>query len=164
MRLVRKRGAVTLLAVSMFMLAGCGVAAAQGAGTSAPAAPTPRDTSAAAVVRAYIAAYSAHDVEKVLTFLAPDFVWLSITADSVAVEARGVDAIRAQLVDYFRSIPTARSTLEDVTALGPWVSARERAHWVSASGPRSQASLSVYEVREGLLRRVWYYPVVREAR
>lgn len=157
------RQAASGLAVALLMISSVNAVAAQGAGTATPAAPTPRDTSAAAVVRAYIEAYNAHDVEKVLTFLAPDFVWLSITADSVAVEARGVDAIRAQLVDYFRSIPTARSTLEDVTALGPWVSARERAHWVSASGPRSQASLSVYEVRDGLLRRVWYYPIVREA-
>jgi len=150
--------------VTLVMTISAHAIAAQGVSAASSATPALRDTSAAAVVRAYIAAYNAHDVEKVLTFLAPDFVWLSITADSVAVEARGVEAIRAQLVDYFRSIPTARSTLEDVTALGPWVSARERAHWVSASGPRSQASLSVYEVREGLLRRVWYYPVVREAR
>jgi hypothetical protein len=128
------------------------------------AAPTAHDTSAATVVRAYIDAYNAHDIEKVLSFLAPDFVWLSISADSVAVEARGVAAIRAQLVEYFRAIPTARSTLEELSVLGPWVSARERAHWVSASGPRSQASLSVYEVRGNQLRRVWYFPVVRESR
>lgn len=158
------RRAAYVLAVTLLMPSSASIVAAQAAGAAAPTTSSPRDTSAAAVVRAYIEAYNAHDVEKVLTFLAPDFVWLSITADSVSVEARGVDAIRAQLVDYFRSLPSARSTLEDVSALGPWVSARERAHWVSASGPRSQASLSMYEVRGGLLRRVWYYPVVRESR
>jgi hypothetical protein len=41
------------------------------------------------------------------------------------------------------------------------VSARERAHWVGSAGPRSQAALSVYEVRAGTIQRVWYFPVVR---
>ncbi len=126
-----------------------------------PAAPVQRDTSAAAVVRGYLQAYNAHDTEAIVALLSPEFVWLSITGDSTTIEARGIAAIRAQLESYFRSLPTARSEVEELTVLGPWVSAREHAHWVSASGPRSQASLSVYEVRAGLLRRVWYYPVVR---
>jgi uncharacterized protein YndB with AHSA1/START domain/ketosteroid isomerase-like protein len=113
------------------------------------------------VVRAYLQAYNQHDVERMLGFLAPEFVWLSVTGDSVVVEARGVDALRSQMMAYFRRLPSTRSELEEVIALGPWVSARERAHWITASGPRSQASLSVYEVRDGLIRRVWYYPVAR---
>lgn len=125
-------------------------------------APAPAaDTAPAAVVRAYIAAYNAHDIDAVVSFLTPDFTWINVVGDSVSIEARGPADIRAQLAAYFRELPTARSELEDVTVLGPWVSARERAHWVGARGPRSQASLSVYEVRRGRLRRVWYYPVVR---
>jgi hypothetical protein len=129
-------------------------------GQSDSSSPQPRDTSAAEVVRGYVRAYNAHDLDAMLSFLAPDFVWLSLVDDSVVVEARGVEAIRAQMVEYFRRLPSARSDVEELSALGPWVSAKERAHWTGASGPRSQASLSVYEVRGGLLRRVWYYPTV----
>jgi len=128
------------------------------AGQAAPAA---RDTTPTAVLRAYIAAYNAHDIDAVVALLDPDFVWLSVVGDSVQIEARGPAAVREQLVSYFRSLPSARSEIEDVSALGPWVSVKERAHWTNARGPRSQASLSVYEVRGGRLRRVWYYPVVR---
>lgn len=131
-------------------------------GQSTRPAPSSPDTSAAAVVRAYIDAYNAHDVEGVIALLAPDFTWLSVVSDSVQVEARGQAALRTQLLEYFRAIPTARSELDVLSVVGPWVSARERAHWVAAAGPRSQASLSVYEVRAGRLRRVWYYPVVRD--
>jgi hypothetical protein len=120
-----------------------------------------RDTSAAAVVRAYLQAYNAHDIDAVLSFLAPEFVWLSAAGDSLTVEARGSAMVRAQLTDYFRQLPSARSELEALTALGPWVAATERAHWAGSAGPRSQAALSVYEVRGGLIRRVWYYPSVR---
>lgn len=132
------------------------------AGAQSPSALTAAtDSAAVSIVRAYFAAYNAHDVEGVLRLLHPDFVWLSLAGDSVAVEARGRTAIRSQLDGYFRRLPSARSDMEAVTALGPWVSVRERARWTNASGPRSQAAMSVYEVRDGLLRRVWYYPEVR---
>ena len=119
------------------------------------------DSTSLAIVEAYFTAYNAHDVEGVLRLLDPDFVWLSLTGDSITVEVRGITAVRSSLDGYFRQLPSARSEAEVVSALGPWVSVRERAHWESPSGHRSQASMSVYEVRNGLLRRVWYYPVVR---
>ena len=143
--------------VGTLMLAGAHEICAQ----AAPAMPTPRDTTAAAVVQGYVRAYNAHDVDAVLSFLAPDFVWLSASGDSLTVEARGPAMVRTQLTGYFRQLPSARSELEVLTVLGPWVSATERAHWTGSTGPRSQAALSVYEVRGGLIRRVWYYPSVR---
>ena len=125
-------------------------------------APSAADSASLSVVRSYFAAYNEHDIDAVVRLLTADFVWLNLAGDSITVEVRGADAVRSGLVDYFRRLPTARSDIEAITALGPWVSVRERARWVGANGPRSQAALSVYEVRGGLLRRVWYYPEVRE--
>lgn len=124
-------------------------------------APAIRDTTPEAVVRAFVEAYNKHDLDAMFTFLAPDIVWLSVAGDSVTIEARGIGVLREQMASYFGRLTSARSELETIATLGPWVSARERAHWTAASGPRSQASLSVYEVRAGRVRRVWYYPVVR---
>ena len=120
------------------------------------------DSASLSVVRSYFAAYNTHDINAVLQFISPDFVWLSLAGDSITVEVRGAQAVRAGLIDYFRRLPSAQSDIEAATTLGPWVSVRERARWVGANGPRSQAALSVYEVRGGLLRRLWYYPEVRE--
>ncbi|MDZ4863788.1 MAG: nuclear transport factor 2 family protein [Gemmatimonadota bacterium] len=128
---------------------------------AAPAAAA-ADSASLIVVRSYFAAYNSHDVDAVLRHIAPEFVWLNLAGDSITVELRGADAVRSGLIDYFRRLPTARSDIEAISALGPWVSVRERARWAGANGPRSQAALSVYEVRGGLLRRVWYYPEVRE--
>jgi hypothetical protein len=125
-------------------------------------APAAADSASLSVVRSYFAAYNEHDIDAVLRHIAPDFVWLNLAGDSITVELRGADAVRSGLVDYFRRLPTARSDIEAITALGPWVSVRERARWAGPNGPRSQAALSVYEVRGGLLRRVWYYPEVHE--
>lgn len=124
-------------------------------------ASAPRDTAPEAVVRAFVQAFNTHDLDAMLSFAAPEIVWLSVAGDSVTIDARGAGVLREQMGAYFRRLPSARSELETVTTLGPWVSARERAHWTAATGPRSQASLSVYEIRGGLVRRVWYYPVVR---
>ncbi|MFN0178841.1 MAG: nuclear transport factor 2 family protein [Gemmatimonadales bacterium] len=121
----------------------------------------PRDTTPEAVVRGFVQAFNAHNLDALLSFVAPEIVWLSVAGDSVTIEARGVGVLREQMGGYFRQLPSARSELETLTTLGPWVSARERVHWMAASGPRSQASLSVYEIRAGLVRRVWYFPVVR---
>lgn len=129
---------------------------------SAPPAVAAPDTAALAVVRAYFAAYNAHDVDGVIRLLSPDFTWLSLSGDSITVEVRGADAIRSSLVKYFQDFPSAMSDLESATALGPWVTVRERARWRGTAGPRSQAGISVYEVRAGVLRRVWYYPAVRD--
>jgi hypothetical protein len=126
---------------------------------STPAAPAPEP--AAQVVAAFVAAYNRHDVPALLALTDSAIVWLTIAGDSVQVETRGHDQLRASLESYFRSVPTTRSAIDGMTTLGPWVSVRERAHWQGASGPRSQAALAVYEVREGRVRRVWYYPAVR---
>ncbi|MBC7790914.1 MAG: nuclear transport factor 2 family protein [Anaerolineae bacterium] len=128
--------------------------------TASPANATTEN--AESVVKAFVAAYNRHDVPAMLELVDSSFVWLNLEGDSVQVETRGPDALKRGMESYFRSIPTAQSTLETISSLGPWVSATERAHWRTSSGARSQAALSVYEVREGRVRRVWYYPVVRE--
>jgi hypothetical protein len=112
-------------------------------------------------LHAYLAAYNAHDVEAVVGFLDPEFTWLRVDGDSVHVELHGIEAFRASLTQYFAQLPSARSEIDVITALGPWISVRERATWTGRSGPQAQSALSIYEVRAGKLRRVWYYPVVR---
>ena len=52
-----------------------------------------------------------------------------------------------------------RMTKPVIKVSGRYVTVRERASWTSKSGEkRSQASLAVYEIRDGLVARVWYYP------
>lgn len=84
---------------------------------------------------------------------------VSVQGTSVSVEASGKDALRQGMASYFRSIPSARSTIEDSMISGRYVVVRERASWKDKNGEeRSQAAVAVYEVRDGLVARVWYYP------
>ena len=127
----------------------------------APLAPAATDTSAIAVVRRFVQAFNDRDIDQMVSMLGPNFVWLNVAGDSVAVEVRGAGPLRGSMEAYFRQLPSARSELEKVSVLGPWVSTIERAHWTSSGGPRSQAAVAIYEVRHGLVQRVWYYPAVR---
>ena len=116
--------------------------------------------SAELTVRSFVAAYNSHDVQAMLALADSGIAWLSVMGDSVAIETRGRAELEASLSAYFRRLPSTRSTLEALTATGPWVTVRERAHWQGRDGPRSQAAVAVYEVREGRVRRVWYFPAV----
>lgn len=123
------------------------------------AAVSPRDTSPISVVREYVAAFNAKDLDAMMRAVASDFVWMSVSGDSLTDVGRGVDAFRQLIAGYFRAVPSARSELSTIDATGPWVTTHERTRWDAAPAEvGGQSSLVVYEVRDGLIRRAWFYP------
>jgi hypothetical protein len=131
--------------------------------TTAPAQPVasvaPRDTTPIAVVREYVAAFNAKDLDAMMSHVSPGMVWSNVEGDSTTLGGRGADAFRRLLSGYFREVPTARSELLAVRALGPWVTTHERTRWSAPAGEAGgQSSVVVYEVRAGLVQRVWFYP------
>ncbi|CAN5221748.1 hypothetical protein BH20VER2_BH20VER2_09890 [soil metagenome] len=123
------------------------------AGALAAEPPAPAE-----VVRAHIDAFNRHDIDALVERVSPDFIWFNVTSDATMMEVKGRDALRASLTSYFKSTPTVRSEITDVTQVGAFVSFRERANWTSAKGERAPSSLAVYEVRDGKIARAWYYP------
>lgn len=133
--------------------------------TSFGAEPTPAAAEAepepVRVVRAYIDAFSRHDIPAMAERVGEDFVWFNVTSDRATVEVKGRDSLRKTLANYFRGTPTVRSEIEGIVSAGDYVSFRERATWTSLLGQRTQTSLAVYEVKSGLITRAWYYPAVK---
>ena len=112
-----------------------------------------------AAVRANLAAFNRHDVEALVATVAPDFAWFNIDGEKMAPDTHGRDALRKGMAAYFKSQPSVRSGFESLTVNGAFVSVKERASWNNKAGePRSQVALAVYEVRDGLILRVWYFP------
>jgi hypothetical protein len=147
----RPRSLAALLALAL-ALAAPPRAAAQAAG-DASSDPTE-------VVRRFVEAFDRHELEPLLALAHPDVEWLTVTGAELAVETRGRDALRASLASYFASCPTCRSTVDVYQVIGPYVSALEHAEWEKEGAKRRQSSLSVYEIVDGLVRRVWYFPAV----
>lgn len=115
------------------------------------------------VIRAYIAAYNSGDVDAMGALLHPEFEWLSITGNGVETVSAGRETLLAEMRAYFAGGNATTSALSEWSVLGPYVSVIETASWTDKDAqPRSQSSLSVYETTpDGLLRRVWYFPVVK---
>ena len=109
-------------------------------------------------VRDYVSAYNKRDIETMLSMVSDDIQWLNVAGDKITVETQGKAKLRESLVANFKSTPSAKSELEWVQTTASRVAALERAAWQSKSGPKSQASLSIYEFRAGLISRVYYYP------
>ena len=120
---------------------------------------SPRDTTPISVVRQYVAAFNAKDLDAMTRMVASDVVWMSVAGDSLTDVGRGIDAFRRMIAGYFRAVPSARSELIRIDATGPWVTTHERTRWdASSSGVGGQTSLVVYEIRDRLIRHAWFYP------
>lgn len=123
------------------------------------AANSPRDTTPISVVREYVAAFNAKDLDAMMRVVASEVVWMSVSGDSLTDVGRGIDSFRRMISGYFRAVPSARSELRTIDATGPWVTTHERTRWeASSSGVGGQTSLVVYEVRDRLIRHAWFYP------
>jgi SnoaL-like domain len=91
------RGRLILLGI--LLLSSTGAAGAQRAVIS------PRDTSPISVVREYVAAFNAKDLDAMMRVVASEVVWMSVAGDSLTDVGRGIDAFRRLIAGYFRAMP-----------------------------------------------------------
>lgn len=124
-----------------------------------PAAESPADVATFAAVERLMAAFNAHDVEALLACVTEDIGWYYVQDDVVTPEAQDKAALRQAMTGYFKAIPSARASFDDSMVSGSYVTVRERAFYERDGEELSQSSLAVYLVRDGLVARVWYYPV-----
>ncbi len=143
---------LTILFASLFLISG--------SGAGLQSAPVPRLAQGLEVIEAQLTAFNAHDVAALAANLAEDFVWYAVDRDRASVELQGRDAFRRSMDAYFAAFPEARAEIDAGLGGGVFIAVRERAFWRDDEGAEaSQASLAVYEVHEGLIHSVWYYPV-----
>ena len=128
-------------------------------------APVVTGRRSAGVVAAYVDAFNRHSVADMLLLADTNVVWLSVFGDSIRIETSNARSLAPEMVAYFRRLPTARSDISAPVVNGSFVAVRETAQWDVRAGTtverRAQSSLAVYEVQNGRIRRVWYYPVER---
>jgi hypothetical protein len=115
------------------------------------------------VITAHVDAFNRGDVEGMAKMQHPNIEWLSVSGNAVSVEVSGRDALSKNMADYFKSPTKVTGTLRDWNINAPYVSVTETASWTAADGTaKSQSSMTVYELENNLIRRVWYYPAVDE--
>ena len=121
-------------------------------------------TPEAVTLRAYLEAFNRHEADTVAALCAENFRWYSMDGGTASVEIEGRAALREWLAGYFKSLPTVRSEFLSIEQTGSFLSVRERPSWDNKEGRRvSQQALGIYEIRDGLIQRAWYFPSVKDA-
>ena len=120
------------------------------------------NTPEAIALRAYLNAFNRHEPDAVAALLAPNVKWMTVDIDKLTVEGQGRDAVRDWLAGYFKAQPDVRSEFVSLDQTGILIAVRERVSWTAAGGRRVQESHAIYEIRNGLVTHVWYFPAVRQ--
>lgn len=110
------------------------------------------------VIREQLRAFNAHDANAMVANLHEGFAWFAIDSDVMTLETKGRGSFFASMREYFNGTRGARAEIERLFVAGDFVTARERSFWFQGGVELTQASLSIYEIRDGLIYRVWYYP------
>lgn len=133
-----------------------------GAGQVAAQEVAPAKASPASIVSAYVDAYNSRDLDAMMALMHDEVEWLAVEGSTVSVFANGKQDLADQMKGYFASPMVTSSTIDRSLTDGQFVAAREIASWTAKDGTqRSQSALAVYQIEDGLVRRVWYYPASR---
>jgi len=122
----------------------------------------PLATPEALALRAYYDAFNRHDADGTAAFLAEEVKWYSVSGDTQSLDGEGRTAVRDWLAGYFKQFPDVKSDVLELRQTGAHLFVHESASWTAADGAkRSQSAFAIYEMHDGLVRRVWYFPAVK---
>lgn len=131
-----------LAGTALLLVAPCSAAIAQG----------PVSPGALAVATQLVEAFNQHDPAAMAALVTSDFELYYVEEGGVAsLGTQGAEQLAAEMTSYFAARPTVRSTISAAIDGPVFVSFREQI-------VGGQSSLAVYEVRDGLIRRAWYFP------
>jgi hypothetical protein len=108
----------------------------------------------------FVEAANRHDVEAMVGAVEPGFRWMQVEGERINVEVVGPEQLRSWLQGYFRTTPSARSTLGPVQVDGAYASTVEFTEYRDEQGQViRQSATCVYQFSAaGLIRNVWYFP------
>ena len=109
-------------------------------------------TGALSVAEELVEAFNRHDAEAMARQVATNFeLYYVDEAGASALAITGRDQLIKEMKGYFESQPSVKSTVLSSMDGPVYVSFREQI-------VGGQSSLAVYEIRDQLIQRVWYYP------
>ncbi len=106
------------------------------------------------IVQRQVEAYNARDIDAFLSFYAPDVQLMRLTTGEVF--ATGHDQMRETYTAMFEASPDLDCTIMQRTRSGDMVVDHELVTGMRGGGP--VRAVAIYEVRDGLIQRVWFLP------
>jgi hypothetical protein len=113
------------------------------------------------IISAHMDAFNEGDVAGMSKMQHQNIEWLNIENSILKTEVSGRNALAKSMETYFQSPSRVKGTLTNWNLNGDYVSVTETAKWKSVDGePKSQSALTIYQMEDNLIRRVWYFPAV----
>lgn len=109
-------------------------------------------------VRKFVDAFNQQNAAAMAELVTQDIRWFSVRGDQVVVEVAGKEALASAMTDYFAACSSCRSQILGLAYSAQRVSAVEEASWSSPQGKQAQVSMAVYELSDGLISAVYYFP------
>ncbi|GAA0859512.1 nuclear transport factor 2 family protein [Aliiglaciecola litoralis] len=114
------------------------------------------------IIEAYSESWNEKNVQKMAALMHPQIQWLSVKGNTINVEISGKSELVEAMQKWFEDADLPAGSLRDWSLNGNFVAVTETATWIDDSGAtQSQSSLTVYELEDDLIRRVYYYPSVK---
>ena len=109
-------------------------------------------------VRLFVKAFNHQDISGMLDLVAPDMRWMSISGQKITIETATQTELGNAMSGYFKSASGITSEIRFLSESGNFVYALEEAFWSVDDVEKSQCSMAVYELAEGKIQHVWYFP------
>ena len=107
------------------------------------------------VVKGAVDAFNAHELDRYLSFLAPEFEYFDHMGAVAEVQGSGIDAIRRQVEGWFDSFPDFRASVDEFIDAGDRVVSVTTWQGTGAGSglPYYQEAAEVVTVRDGKIIR-----------
>ena len=103
-------------------------------------------------------AFNKGDIERLVKNVSDDFIWFSLTSDTLMIDVSGKQNFRTSMINYFAGGRKVHSSIEQYAIDGNRVSFREVVSHKGKDGQDVSASaIGIYEIVDGRIRRAWYF-------
>ena len=111
------------------------------------------------LIQAYSNAYNEKDIKSLRALMHPDIEWVAVNGNDIEVHVSGIETLAAEMEKWFENPDLPTGSHRDWSINGNNVAVTEIAHWTTKEGEKkSQSALTVYELENDLVRRVYYFP------
>lgn len=115
------------------------------------------------IIQAYSNAYNEKDIIALKSLMHPDIEWVAIEGNEIEVHVSGKETLATEMESWFENPNLPKGKHRDWSINGDNVAVTEIAYWTTKDGEKkSQSALTVYELENNLVRRVYYFPETKD--
>ncbi len=110
------------------------------------------------ILQEQVEAFNTKNIDDLVANITDDFKWYFIGPDTLLLEVSGKEHFRKSMESYFKSIKEVKSEIEEFAIENNRISFKEVVRYTTSSGAAQSASaMGIYEVKDGLIYRAWYF-------